>query len=126
MALDPTTVEMLGLHRRAQLEERLALQGTWVDSDRVFVNEVGEPVRPDVLLRLVRRYADAAGLNHITVHQLRHSYATAALRAGVPVEVLSQRLGHSSVAITLDTYRHVQEGEDAAAAALAARAILGG
>lgn len=78
-----------------------------------------------MLLRRVRHHADAAGLPPVTVHQLRHSYATAALRAGVPVEVLSKRLGHASIAITLDTYRHVQEGEDQAAAALAAGAILG-
>jgi integrase len=125
IALDPATVDALREHRRAQREDRLAVGELWTESGRVFVDQLGRPVRPDVLLRRVRHHADAAGLPPVTVHQLRHSYATAALRAGVPVEVLSKRLGHASIAITLDTYRHVQEGEDQAAAALAAGAILG-
>ena len=125
IALDPQTVAVLKDHRRLQLEERLAAGEVWTDSGRVFTDEIGRPIRPDQLLRRLHRFADDAGLPRVTVHQLRHSYATAALRAGVPAEVLSKRLGHASVAITLDTYRHVQEGEDAAAAALAAGAILG-
>ncbi len=126
IALDPVTVTALRDHRRAQLEERLAAGELWTDSGRVFTDEIGRPIRPDVLLRRLKAFAKAADLPAVTVHQVRHSYATAALRAGVPAEVLSKRLGHSSVAITLDIYRHVQEGEDAAAAALAAGAILGG
>lgn len=125
IALDPAPVHALRDHRRAQLEDRVAAGEAWTDSGRVFADHVGRPIRPDVFLRRVRSNADAAGLPPVTVHQLRHSYATAALRAGVPVEVLSKRLGHASVAITLDTYRHVQEGEDHAAAVLAAGAILG-
>lgn len=116
IALDPTTVRALREHRRAQREDRLVAGDLWTDSGRVFVEQFGAPLRPDVLLRRVRDHADAAELPPVTVHQLRHSHATAALRAGVPVEVLSKRLGHASVAITLDTYRHVQEGEDQAAA----------
>lgn len=125
IALGAGASQVLRDHRRSQIEERLRAGDLWTDSGRVFTDEIGQPMKPDVLLRRLRTYADAAGLPRITVHQLRHSYATAALRAGVPVEVLSKRLGHASVGITLDVYRHVQEGEDQAAAALAEGAILG-
>jgi integrase len=60
----------------------------------------------------------------IRLHDVRHSYATAALRAGVPVKVVSERLGHSSVAFTQQVYMHVIPGMDAEGARLAA-AILG-
>jgi len=54
---------------------------------------------------------------------VRHSYATAALAAGVPVKVLSQRLGHPGIAVTLRVYAHVLPGDDAAAAELVAAAL---
>lgn len=61
----------------------------------------------------------------IRLHDTRHSYATASLAAGVPVKVLSQRLGHADVGVTLKVYAHVMSGDDEAAAALAATAIMG-
>ena len=56
----------------------------------------------------------------------RHSYATAALAAGIPAKIVSERLGHANVQITLDTYSHVIPGLDAQAAATVARLILDG
>jgi integrase len=58
----------------------------------------------------------AAGLPSIRLHDLRHSYATAALAAGVPVKVLSQRIGHADVGVTLAVYAHVLPGDDEDAA----------
>ncbi len=72
------------------------------------------------------RLAKAAGLPPIRLHDLRHSYASSALAAGVPIEVLSKRLGHSRISITQDVYVHINERQDREAADLAARAILGG
>ena len=66
----------------------------------------------------------AAGLPPIRLHDVRHSYATAALAAGIPAKVVSERLGHANVAITLDTYSHVIPGMDAQAAATVAGLIL--
>jgi hypothetical protein len=73
----------------------------------------------------LRRRGTAAGLPPIRLHDVRNSYATAALRAGVPVKVVSERLGHSSVAFTQDTYMHVIPGMDEHSARVAATAILG-
>jgi integrase len=67
-----------------------------------------------------------AGLPAIRLHDVRHSYATAALAAGVPAKVVSERLGHANIAITLDVYSHVIPGMDAAAANAVASLILDG
>ena len=64
------------------------------------------------------------GLPPIRLHDVRHSYATAALAAGIPAKIVSERLGHANVQITLDTYSHVIPGLDEQAAATVARLIL--
>ena len=66
------------------------------------------------------------GLPPIRLHDVRHSYATAALAAGIPAKMVSERLGHANVPITLDTYSHVIPGMDEQAAATVARLILEG
>jgi hypothetical protein len=66
------------------------------------------------------------GLPPIRLHDVRHSYATAALAAGIPAKIVSERLGHANVQITLDTYSHVIPGLDEQAAATVARLILEG
>ena len=58
----------------------------------------------------------AAGLRRVRLHDLRHGYASLAMQAGVPLPIVSKLLGHSSVAITSDTYSHLLEGVGAAAA----------
>jgi hypothetical protein len=73
-----------------------------------------------------RQHVRAAGLPRTRLHDVRHSYATAALAAGIPAKVVSERLGHSAMAITMDTYSHVLPGLDEQAAGQVARLILGG
>ena len=80
---------------------------------------------PDVLTKTFQRRAKAAGLPVIRLHDLRHSFATAALEAGVPLKVVSDRLGHASINITGDTYSHVRPEVDQEAANLVANLILG-
>jgi hypothetical protein len=64
-------------------------------------------------------------LGPFILHDIRHSYATAALTAGIPAKVVSERLGHANIAITMGTYSHVLPGLDAQAAGTVARLILG-
>lgn len=85
----------------------------------------GRPIHPDPITDWFTRLSWEAGLPPIRLHDVRHSYATAALRAGVAVKVVSERLGHSSVAFTQDTYMHVIPGMDEHGARVAALAILG-
>lgn len=68
--------------------------------------------------------ASAAGLPPIRLHDVRHSYATASLTAGVSPKVLSARLGHAHITTTLAIYAHVLPGDDAAAAEVTVAAVL--
>jgi integrase len=74
------------------------------------------PIHPERFTRWFEQHARAAGLPRIRLHDARHSHATAALAAGVPAKVVSERLGHATIAITVDTYSHVLPGLDAQAA----------
>jgi integrase len=96
----------------------------WVDSGLVFTRPDGSPIHPDLITDWFGRLARAAGLPPIRLHDVRHSYATAALAAGVPAKVVSERLGHATIAITMDVYSHVIPGMDAQAANAVASLIL--
>ena len=125
LALDPVTVAALREHRTRQLEQRLAVGPRWRDSGLVFSWPDGRPIHPQRFSQWFEQHARAAGLPKIRLHDMRHSYATAALAAGVPAKVVSERLGHANIAITMDTYSHVLPGLDAQAADTVARLILG-
>jgi integrase len=124
IALDVATVGELRAHRIRQLEERVAWGSAFDDQDLVFCKEDGSPIHPERLTIMFGRLSDAAGLPHIRLHDLRHSYATAALAAGVPVKVVSDRLGHANVGITSDLYMHVPDEMDRDAAERVADSIL--
>jgi integrase len=85
----------------------------------------GRPLHPERFPGGSSNTPRAAGLPRIRLHDVRHSYATAALAAGIPAKVVSERLGHANIAITMDTYSHVLPGLDAQAADTVARLILG-
>ena len=116
LSLDPETVAVLRAHRRRQLEERLNAGEAWQDNDLVFCNEDGSALHPS---RFTRRFVTAcerAGVPKIRLHDLRHTWATLALQAGIHPKVVSERLGHATTGITLDIYSHVQPELDAHAA----------
>ena len=125
VALDPETVAALRAHKARQLTERLAVGPGWQDGGLVFANPDGSPLHPNRLSYRFRYACRLAGLEHIGLHGLRHTYVTLALRAGVSPEVVQRRVGHSNVAITLGTYSHVRVQDDRDAATIAASAILG-
>src|ERR1700694_3867283 len=80
---------------------------------------------PDTIRQRFDRLAAAAGLSRITFHDLRHSYATGALKAGVSPKVISERLGHANVGFFLQTYAHVLGSDDRDAAEQAAAFLIG-
>lgn len=106
VSIDPATVTALRGHRKRQAEERLLFGAGYTDEGLVFCREDGVPLHPDRVTQLFRRHSAAAGLPWIKVHGLRHTHATLMLQAGVHPKVVQERLGHSSIAITLDTYSH--------------------
>jgi integrase len=72
----------------------------------VFTKESGEAWHPDVVSRLFRAAVKRSLLPAIRLHDLRHTHATLVLRAGIHPKVVSERLGHATISITLDTYSH--------------------
>jgi integrase len=125
LALDPYTVATLKAHRARQLEERLAWGPVWVDTGLVFTREDGQVLHPEHVTKRFARLVRDAGLPPITLHGVRHSYATAALAAGEPLKVVSERLGHASTSITANLYQHVLPSMDERTANAVARLILG-
>jgi integrase len=125
LALDPVTVAALRRHRAHQLEHKLAVGARYQDSGLVFTWPDGAPIHPLRFSRWFEQHARRAGLPKIRLHDLRHSYASAALAAGVPAKVISERLGHATIAVTMDIYSHVLPGLDREAADTVARLILG-
>ena len=105
--LSRDTVAVLREWRALQEEERKRAGDAWEETGYVFTNPLGLPIHPETLNRVLRRVCDRAGLPRIRVHDLRHTHATLLLRRGVPVEVVSEKLGHSTPAFTLTQYRHV-------------------
>jgi integrase len=126
IALDDQTVSALRRWRTAQTQERLLMGAGWFDAGGLLVTEPdGRPVHPQVLTRRFHSATKQAGLPAIRLHDVRHTYATVALAAGVPVKVLAGRLGHADISVTLRTYAHVMPGDDAAAAAMVAATLTG-
>jgi integrase len=105
--LDEDTVLRIRDWRKRQLEERLRAGASWSGGDWVFTDQLGRPVNPEWVGKQFRRLIRDLDLSPITMRQLRHSHATALLRAGVHPKVVQERLGHSSIAVTLDTYSSV-------------------
>jgi integrase len=105
--LDPASVAALEEHRDRMRGEFEARRAELSDRDLVFVGRAGEPIHPDRFYRAFRRHSDRAGLPAIRLHDLRHTYASVALAAGIHPKVVSERLGHANIMITLDTYSHV-------------------
>lgn len=108
--LDATTMGAILGHRLAQDAERIRWASAYDDHDLVFCQEDGRPLDPSAVTKLFSALAAEAELPHIRLHDLRHGQASLMLAAGIPVEVVSKRLGHSSIGITLDTYSHLLEG----------------
>ena len=86
----------------------------------MFVNPAGRFVNPESISQLFGRLQGGLPeLTRIRFHDLRHTHASLLIMDGVPVKVVSERLGHASVSFTLDTYAHVMPGQQAEAAAAA-------
>lgn len=101
-------VEALREHRKRQLEDRLKTGSLWEDHDLVFANEVGRFVeRGNLVRRSFLPLLEKAGLPRIRFHDLRHTAATILLKQGTHPKVVQERLGHSSISVTMDVYSHV-------------------
>ncbi|HJN91993.1 MAG TPA: tyrosine-type recombinase/integrase [Dehalococcoidia bacterium] len=118
IALSDETLQTLHAHRARQLAHRLALGPAHQDEDLVFPAANGALQPPYRVSQRFHRLVASTALGPVRFHDLRHTAATLALRAGVPIKIVSTRLGHSTSSLTLDTYSHVTVDmqRDAAAA----------
>lgn len=123
--IDAATVAALRAVRKRQAEERLLLGPGYVDHGLVFARPDGRPQHPEHFSNAFERRLARYRLPRIRLHDLRHTWATLALQAGVDVKIVSERLGHASAKITWDIYQHVTPTMQADAAETVARLIFG-
>jgi integrase len=116
-------VRILRAHRRAQAAERLMVGAGWGDRGLVVAAPDGRPLNPDTITQWFARTVRRSGLPRLRLHDLRHTHATHLLAAGVGIKIVLERLGHASVAFTLDVYGHVMPGQQVSAAAAAAALV---
>ena len=109
--LDDETTAALAAWRERREQERSAWPGEWPDHDLVFTLQDGCPLHPDYFSRAFRTHVKRAGLPTLRLHDLRHTHATLMLASGVPVKVVSERLGHATPAFTMAVYQHVLPGQ---------------
>ncbi len=122
--LDATTVEILGALKAWQQAERNA---AGIEPTRwVFADVEGNPIHPHSISQAFERIVAHAGVPKIRLHDLRHTHGTLLIKEGVPVKVVSERLGHANPTFTIDTYQHVLPGMQAQAARIFEKLVAGG
>jgi integrase len=107
IALSADTVALLHEIRGKQMTQQIEISDAWTDSGYVFTDADGLPLDPNLMTRAFKKIVTTAGLPKLTIHGLRHTHATMLLEQGVNPKVVSERLGHASVATTMDIYSHV-------------------
>ena len=112
--LDPTTIDVLTAWQAWQKTEQEVVgiePAGWV-----FTDASGNPIHPHSISQTFERISARAGVPKIRLHDIRHTHGTLLIKAGVPVKVVSERLGHGNPAFTIDTYQHVLPGMQGEAA----------
>jgi len=117
VALSPSTIEMLREYREKRAAEAVMLEKPITDNDLVFCHPNGSPLLPDTISHAWDKAVRRAGLRVIRLHDARHTHASYMLKQGIHPKVVQERLGHSSIQVTLDTYSHVAPGIQEKAAA---------
>lgn len=107
IALPASLTTLLKRHKAHQNEERLLAGSLWEDSGFVFTNEVGHHLSPNTVYHNYKRVVESIGFPNARFHDLRHSYAVAAIQAGDDIKTIQSNLGHATAAFTLDVYTHV-------------------
>ena len=116
VALSPSVAELLRRHYTEQETQRILVGKALAGDDLVFAYPDGRPLDPSTVTHTFGQMIKKTGLPHIRFHDLRHTHATLMLKGGVHPKIVSERLGHANIGITLDTYSHVVPGLQEAAA----------
>ena len=102
----PFVMSILKAHKVRQAEQRLQLGNAWIDSNLVFTNRMGDHLSYRTVYDCFKRIVKKIGVPTARVHDLRHTYAVNALRAGDDIKTLQGNLGHATAAFTLSVYAH--------------------
>jgi integrase len=121
--LEPKTVAVLRAWEKRQIEERI-LANLRPPADLIFAHPDGSVINPDYLSQVFDRHVAKSTLPSIRLHDLRHTHASILLKEGVPLKVVSERLGHANPAFTLSVYQHLLPGMQADAAKAFAEAVF--
>jgi integrase len=121
---DPV-VKALTAHRDRQDKERVEARDAWEDNDLVFCTPVGTLLDPDNHRKGFSKLTERAGIGRWHPHELRHSATSIMLAQGVPIDVVSKTVGHTSIRITADVYGHLLDGQKALTAKAMESALWG-
>jgi integrase len=125
ISLDPLTVAYLRRHLAMLDTEREAFGDSYHDAGWLVCHPDGRPVHPDTITDRFNKLVDRAGVKQIRLHDVRHTYATTSLDAGVDPKIVADRIGHANMAYTLAIYTHKSTGKDRGAAETVAGVLLG-
>ncbi len=117
VSLTDDAIRELKAYRKRQAQEKLLMGEAYRDNGLVFCKEDGTPIDPREFTKRFQRWLAKAGLPKVRLHDLRHTHASLLLARGVHPKVVQERLGHSSITMTLDLYSHLTPGLQEAAAA---------
>ncbi|HVC81490.1 MAG TPA: site-specific integrase, partial [Chloroflexota bacterium] len=123
IALPRDCVEALREHQGRRPRRPVALDPAHRDTDPVFASAVGTSIEPRNASARFDALVARSGVQRISFHGMRHTHATLLLLSGINVKIVSERLGHASIAITLDTYAHLLPGMQESAAEAMQKAL---
>ena len=110
IALSPQTIALLHAIRGKQLAQQLEAGPLWQNTGYVLTQADGRPLNPNNVTQEFAAIVRKVGLPHLPLHGPRHAHATLMLTNGENPKIVSERLGHSNIAITMDIYSHVLPG----------------
>lgn len=108
---------MLLEYKEWQDRQKQKMGDAWLDKDdRIFTSDLGEPIFPGSITQWFSKFIKRSGLPKVTVHSLRHTYASLMIADGVPLVIVSHNLGHAQQSTTSNIYSHVIASAEAKAA----------
>jgi len=107
ISLTDDAIRELKAHKRRQAQEKLAMGEAYQNLNLCFCKEDGSYLRPENFVKVFQQQLESAGLPKVRLHDLRHGHASLLLQRGIPAKMVQERLGHSSITMTLNLYSHV-------------------
>ena len=109
--ISKTTLELLKKWQKEQLKQKMLLGSKWQGSKRIFTTDYGADIHPDTPSKILGKIINKYGLKRITFHGLRHTNVTLMIAKGIQTQIISRKVGHSSVQTTDRVYSHFFEDE---------------